>query len=36
MRYTHLLFSQGVESLLHQETGQETDVDNTIERIKEL
>jgi len=38
---THPLFSQGVESLLRQEpgveiVGRETDVDNAIERIKEL
>jgi DNA-binding NarL/FixJ family response regulator len=38
---SHPLFSQGVESLLRQEpgveiVGRETDVDNAMERIKEL
>jgi DNA-binding NarL/FixJ family response regulator len=41
MLSTHPLFSQGVESLLRQETGleivgRETDVDKAVERIKEL
>ena len=41
MLSSHPLFSQGVESLLRQETGleivgRETDMDKAIERIKEL
>jgi DNA-binding NarL/FixJ family response regulator len=41
MLSTHPLFSQGVESLLRQETGlevvgRETDVDKAVERIREL
>ncbi|MBM4466967.1 MAG: response regulator transcription factor [Chloroflexi bacterium] len=37
MLSSHLLFSQGVESLLRLEiVGRETDADKAIERIKEL